>query len=201
MQAAGPAATFRAEGYRKQDTLLLSNQSLLHSMNKKPPCVSSPHLLFSSLMNPETAKIQTRQHNSGRRTHRSALLQDLPSRRNHDLQASPQARPKVMKTPSCREALHMETRTAFVPPSRPEERLHAEVHRSHQDRQESPGQGRPPNVSPARKGWGVNPEEDPSAVGAALYHPEQLNCLRQVEWGTTARRWFIGVSSDPIGGS
>jgi hypothetical protein len=28
--------------------------------------------------------------------------------------------------------------------------------------------GRPPNVSPARKGWDINPEDDPSAVGAAL---------------------------------
>src|ERR1700722_16701135 len=34
--------------------------------------------------------------------------------------------------------------------------------------------GRPPNVSPPRKGWGINPEEDPSAVGAALCHPERL---------------------------
>jgi hypothetical protein len=32
-------------------------------------------------------------------------------------------------------------------------------------------EGRLPNVSPARKGWGINPEEDPSAVGAALCHP------------------------------
>ena len=46
MQAAGPAATFRAEGYRKQDTLPFSNQFLLHSTNKKLPYVSSPHLLF-----------------------------------------------------------------------------------------------------------------------------------------------------------
>ena len=29
-------------------------------------------------------------------------------------------------------------------------------------------EGRPPNVSPARKGWETDPEEDPSAVGAAL---------------------------------
>ena len=33
-------------------------------------------------------------------------------------------------------------------------------------------EGRPPNVSPARKGWGINPQEDPSAVGAALCHQE-----------------------------
>jgi hypothetical protein len=30
-------------------------------------------------------------------------------------------------------------------------------------------EGRPPNVSPARKGWEIDPEEDPSAVGAALF--------------------------------
>jgi hypothetical protein len=30
------------------------------------------------------------------------------------------------------------------------------------------GEGRPPNVSPARKGWEIDPEDDPSAVGAAL---------------------------------
>ena len=39
-------------------------------------------------------------------------------------------------------------------------------------RQKSPWmqgpEGRPPNVSPARKGWEINPEDDPSAVGAAL---------------------------------
>jgi hypothetical protein len=29
-------------------------------------------------------------------------------------------------------------------------------------------EGRPPNVSPVRKGWGINPEDDLSAVGAAL---------------------------------
>ena len=29
-------------------------------------------------------------------------------------------------------------------------------------------EGRPPNVSPARKGWEIDSEEDPSAVGAAL---------------------------------
>ncbi len=29
-------------------------------------------------------------------------------------------------------------------------------------------EGRPPNVSPARKGWEIDPEADPSAVGAAL---------------------------------
>jgi hypothetical protein len=29
-------------------------------------------------------------------------------------------------------------------------------------------EGRPANVSPARKGWEIDPEEDPSAVGAAL---------------------------------
>src|SRR5271168_1466591 len=29
-------------------------------------------------------------------------------------------------------------------------------------------EGRPPNVSPARKGWEINPENDLSAVGAAL---------------------------------
>jgi hypothetical protein len=29
-------------------------------------------------------------------------------------------------------------------------------------------EGRPPNVSPARQGWEINPQEDPSAVGAAL---------------------------------
>jgi hypothetical protein len=32
-------------------------------------------------------------------------------------------------------------------------------------------EGRPPNVSPARKGWEIDPEEDPSAVGAALNRP------------------------------
>ncbi|MEA2261875.1 MAG: hypothetical protein QOJ51_4700, partial [Acidobacteriaceae bacterium] len=29
-------------------------------------------------------------------------------------------------------------------------------------------EGRPPNVSPARKGWETDPEEDLSAAGAAL---------------------------------
>jgi hypothetical protein len=29
-------------------------------------------------------------------------------------------------------------------------------------------EGRPPNVSSARKGWEIDTEEDPSAVGAAL---------------------------------
>ena len=29
-------------------------------------------------------------------------------------------------------------------------------------------EGRPLNVSPARKGWGLNHKDDPSAVGAAL---------------------------------
>jgi hypothetical protein len=29
-------------------------------------------------------------------------------------------------------------------------------------------EGQPPNVSPARKGWEINPEDDLSAVGAAL---------------------------------
>jgi hypothetical protein len=38
-------------------------------------------------------------------------------------------------------------------------------------------EGRPPNVSPARKGWEIDPEQDPSAGGAALnrssaIHPE-----------------------------
>ncbi len=28
-------------------------------------------------------------------------------------------------------------------------------------------EGRPPNVSPARKGWEIDLEDDPSAVGAA----------------------------------
>jgi hypothetical protein len=28
-------------------------------------------------------------------------------------------------------------------------------------------EGRPPNVSPARKGWEIDPKDDPSAVGAA----------------------------------
>jgi hypothetical protein len=32
----------------------------------------------------------------------------------------------------------------------------------------NPGEGRSPNVSPARKGLGINPESDLSAVGAAL---------------------------------
>src|SRR5271163_125854 len=48
-------------------------------------------------------------------------------------------------------------------------------------------EGRPPNVSPARKGWEVDPENGPSAVGAALNRPSALpvsfraaNCLRQV---------------------
>jgi hypothetical protein len=29
-------------------------------------------------------------------------------------------------------------------------------------------EGRVPNVSPARKGWEIAPQDDPSAVGAAL---------------------------------
>jgi hypothetical protein len=32
----------------------------------------------------------------------------------------------------------------------------------------------PPNVSPARKGWEIHPEEDPSAVGAALNRSSTL---------------------------
>jgi hypothetical protein len=35
-------------------------------------------------------------------------------------------------------------------------------------------EGRPPNVSPARKGWEINPEDDPSAVGAALKRSSAL---------------------------
>jgi hypothetical protein len=35
-------------------------------------------------------------------------------------------------------------------------------------------EGRPPNVSPARKGWEIDPEEDPGAVGAALYRSSAL---------------------------
>src|SRR5271168_574295 len=35
-------------------------------------------------------------------------------------------------------------------------------------------EGRPPNVSPAREGWEIDPEEDPSAVGAALYRSSAL---------------------------
>ena len=35
-------------------------------------------------------------------------------------------------------------------------------------------EGRPPNVSPARKGWEIDPEEDPSAVGAALNRSSAL---------------------------
>jgi hypothetical protein len=35
-------------------------------------------------------------------------------------------------------------------------------------------EGRPPNVSPARKGWEIDPEEDPSAVGAALNRSSTL---------------------------
>ena len=45
-------------------------------------------------------------------------------------------------------------------------------------RQESPWmqgpEGRPPNVSPARKGWEIDPEDDPSAGGAALNRPSAL---------------------------
>ena len=37
-------------------------------------------------------------------------------------------------------------------------------------------EGRPPNVSPARKGWEIDPEEDPSAVGAALNRSSALLC-------------------------
>src|SRR6202011_1862346 len=35
-------------------------------------------------------------------------------------------------------------------------------------------EGRPPNVSPARKGWEIDPEEDPSAGGAALNRSSAL---------------------------
>jgi hypothetical protein len=35
-------------------------------------------------------------------------------------------------------------------------------------------EGRPPNVSPARKGWEIDPEQDPSAVGAALNRSSAL---------------------------
>src|ERR1700730_13812400 len=35
-------------------------------------------------------------------------------------------------------------------------------------------EGRPPNVSPARKGWEIDPEDDPSAVGAALNRSSAL---------------------------
>jgi hypothetical protein len=35
-------------------------------------------------------------------------------------------------------------------------------------------EGRPPNVSPARKGWEIDPEEDASAVGAALNRSSAL---------------------------
>jgi len=35
-------------------------------------------------------------------------------------------------------------------------------------------EGRPPNVSPARKGWEIDPAEDPSAVGAALNRSSAL---------------------------
>ena len=35
-------------------------------------------------------------------------------------------------------------------------------------------EGRPPNVSPARKGWEIDPKEDPSAVGAALNQSSAL---------------------------
>ena len=31
-------------------------------------------------------------------------------------------------------------------------------------------EGRPPNVSPARKGWGIDSQHCPSAVGAAHFH-------------------------------
>jgi hypothetical protein len=36
-------------------------------------------------------------------------------------------------------------------------------------------EGRPPNVSPARKGWEIDLEEDPSAVGAALNRSSALS--------------------------
>src|SRR5580704_11856843 len=36
-------------------------------------------------------------------------------------------------------------------------------------------EGRPPNVSPARKGWEIEPEEDPSAVGAARNRSSALS--------------------------
>jgi hypothetical protein len=40
-------------------------------------------------------------------------------------------------------------------------------------------EGRPPNVSPARKGWEIDPEEYPSAVGAALNRSSPLPVLSQ----------------------
>ena len=39
-------------------------------------------------------------------------------------------------------------------------------------------EGRPPNVSPARKGWEIDPEEDPSAGGAALNRSSALCVIR-----------------------
>jgi hypothetical protein len=36
-------------------------------------------------------------------------------------------------------------------------------------------EGRPPNVSPARKGWEIDPKKDPSAVGATLNRSSAAN--------------------------
>ena len=42
-------------------------------------------------------------------------------------------------------------------------------------------EGRPPNVSPARKGWEIDPEEDQSAVGAALKPIVRSPCVMRSE--------------------
>jgi hypothetical protein len=58
-------------------------------------------------------------------------------------------------------------------------------------------EGRPPNVSPARKGWEINFEDDPSAVGAAL----NLNPLAPVSLGASDLRDVAMTASSGSGPS
>jgi hypothetical protein len=62
-------------------------------------------------------------------------------------------------------------------------------------------EGRPLNVSPARKGWEIDPEEDPSAGGAALNRcviRSTSTCLRQVEGEMTKQS--LGAPFKPFFG-
>jgi hypothetical protein len=60
-------------------------------------------------------------------------------------------------------------------------------------------EGRPPNVSPARKGWEIDPEEDPSAVGAALNRsyalPVSADLSRRAVAGSAVPRTFVEMFS------
>src|ERR1700678_4575751 len=58
--------------------------------------------------------------------------------------------------------------------------------------------GRPPNVSPARKGWEINVEDDPGAVGAALnLRPPRPVSLGALSSRTLAEGRGICSSADP----